>query len=91
MQLLHQVLFFDRFLMIEMLQQDILQFTDPLRLLLQNPIIKKLADLEADLRVFIRKERSDPGFGRPERLSSKPLFLIGIQVHMVAHDNLRPV
>ena len=49
--------------MIEVLQQDIFLRTDTLCLFADHIIIKDLADLETNLRVFVRIKRRDTGFG----------------------------
>ena len=54
---------------IQMLKNDILLLQNPGNLVFQELLIEELADLEADLCIFIRIERSDSGLCRTEGLS----------------------
>ena len=74
-----------------MLKKHILLCRYPYGLLFQQLIVEQLAHLEADLRVFIRIERSDAGLGGAKRLPSKPLLFIGVELLMIGHHDLRPV
>ena len=71
-----------------MLQKNVLHLTDALCLLLQQFLIKKLADLETDLRIFVGIERSNSGLGGAERLTAQPLLFILIEKNMIRHYDL---
>ena len=77
--------------MIQMLQQHILGGAYALQLIPEPFLIEQLADLEADLRVFIRIKRRDAGFGGAEGLSAQSLLLILVEQDVIGHHHLRPV
>ena len=90
-QFLQQILRFQGRFMIQMLQGHIFDLADPRRFFFQQILIKKFADLEADLGILVRIERSDAGFGGTEGFSSQALLLILVKQNMVGHHHLRPV
>ena len=61
MQLLQKIRFLEKRLMIKMLQQNIFQFADSVYLLLEDLLVKELADLESDLGILVGKEGCNPG------------------------------
>ena len=71
-----------------MLKKNILCLANACQLLFQTFIIKELVYLEADLRIFIRIERCDTGFGGTERLAAQTLLLILIEQNMIWHNHL---
>ena len=77
--------------MVQVLQEHILLLRDAYNLLFEKIIVKKFAHLESDLGIFVRIERSNPGFCRTERLSSQPFLLVSIKILMVGHHHLSPV
>ena len=72
-------------------QQLVLIFDHRSKLFAQDIRIEKFIHLDADLRKFIGKERSNTGLGRTESRGSEALFLVDIQIHMIGHHDLCPV
>ena len=50
--------------------------------------IEKFTYLETDLRIFVRIERCDTGFGGSERFTAQTLFLILIEKDVIRHNHL---
>ena len=77
--------------MIQMFQQYIFRLANTRRFFYKQLFIKQVADLEADLCVFIREKRRNARFGRTKRFAAQPFFFVLIEQHMVRHHDLRPV
>ena len=76
-------------LVIDMLEQQILHFADSFELFSEIFLIEQLTDLEADLRILVRIERSDTALCRAEFFILEALLLIGVEHNMIRHHDLR--
>ena len=76
---------------IQMLKNDILLLQNPGNLVFQELLIEELADLEADLCIFIRIEGSDSGLCRTEGFLTKTLLLALVKQNVVGHHDLSTV
>ena len=78
--------------MVQVLIQRVFHIQNLLNLLFElRLVVIQLADLEADLRVFIRIKRCDAGFGGTKGLGGQTRFLHRIHFNMVRHHDLHTV
>ena len=77
--------------MIKLAQHGVFEGGHVFKALSEQVLFKQLADLHADLGVFIRIKRGDAGLGGAEAALAQAGFLVAVQRHVVVHEHLRPV
>ena len=90
-QLIEDGLGVHRGLVVQMLEEHVLHFARGSQPFHQPFLIEQVAQLDADLGVFVRVEGGDAALGGAEGLAAQSLLLIGVLQHMIGHQQLHPL
>ena len=86
--MIEDLLGIERRLLVDRLEDQALVFADVGKALHQPIRFEELADLEADLLVFVRIEGGDARLGRAEAVFAEPLLFEHVEADMVGHHEL---
>ena len=90
-QLLVQLVHVQGGLVVQVLEQHIFQGDGGGQALPQPVLVEQVADLDADLGVFVRVEGGDAALGGAKGLAAQALLLVAVLETVVGHQDLGPL